>query len=147
MVARMDSALTFAGARGRDRSHAGAPRLRRVSLRVSEAEFAALAREAATSGLTLSGYLAQALLAVAGAASPPTADPQRVLLAGVLRASADVQHLAERMPRASEGGGDGGLGGGGVVLDRVTARAVRAVLDRLDEATVALVRSTARVPR
>ena len=146
MVARMDSASTSAGDRGRDRSHAGAPRLRRVSLRVSEAEFAALAREAATAGLTLSGYLAQATLAIAGAAPSPTADLQRVLLAGVLRASADVDHLAERMSRAMEGGGEG-LDGGDVVLDRVTAQAVRATLDLLDEATVALMRSAARVPR
>ena len=143
----MDSAPTSAGDRGRDRSHAGAPRLRRVSLRVSEAEFAALAHEAATAGLTLSGYLAQAALAVAGAAPSPTADLQRVLLAAVLRASADVHHLADRMPRAMEGGGDGDLSGGSVVLNRVTARAVRATLDRLDEATVALLRSTARGPR
>jgi hypothetical protein len=116
-----------------------------VSLRVSEAEFAALAREAATAGLTLSGYLAQAVLAIAGAAPSPAADPRRVLLAGVLQASADMHHLAERMPRAVEG--DGGLDGGGVGLDRVTAQAVRATLDRLDEATVALLRSTVRVPR
>ncbi len=141
----MDSASTSPGDRGRDRSHAGAPRLRRVSLRVSEAEFAALAREAATAGLTLSGYLAQAVLAIAGAAPSPAADPRRVLLAGVLQASADMHHLAERMPRAVEG--DGGLDGGGVGLDRVTAQAVRATLDRLDEATVALLRSTVRVPR
>jgi hypothetical protein len=118
-----------------------------VSLRVSEAEFAALAGEAVTAGLTLSGYLAQAVLAIAGAAPSPAADPQRVLLAGVLRASADVSHLAERMARAVEGEGDGDLDGGRVVLDRVTARAVRATLDRLDEATVTLLRSTARVPR
>ena len=145
MVARMDSALTSAGDRGRDRSHAGVPRSRRVSLRVSEAEFAALGREAATAGLTLSGYLAQAVLAVAGAAPSPAADPQRVLLAGVLQASADVNHLAEQMRRALKDGG--GLDGDVVVLDRVTARAVRATLDRLDKATVALLRSTARVPR
>jgi hypothetical protein len=146
MVARMDSALTSPGDRGRDRSHAGVPRLRRVSLRVSEAEFTALAGEAATVGLTLSGYLAQAVLAVAGAAPSPIADPRRVLLAGLLKASADVHHLAERMPRAVEGE-DGALDGGNVVLGHVTAQAVRASLDRLDEATVALVRSTARGPR
>ena len=145
-VARMDSASSAPGDRGRDRSHAGAPRLRRVSLRVSEVEFTALAREAATAGLTPSGYLAQAALAVAGAAPSPTADPRRVLLAGVLQASADVHRLVERMPRAVEGHG-GGLNGGDAVLDRVTAQAVRATLDLLDEATVALLRSTPRVPR
>lgn len=108
-------------------------RAQRVSLRLSEVESASLLAKADTAGLTLSGYLAQLALATVEMEQPPVSDPRRVLLAGVLKVSAEFSHLAGPLLRATDGGD--------VETSRRTAESVRVALDRLDELTVALLRS------
>lgn len=95
-----------------------------MSLRLDEAEFAALAQAARAARLTPSGYLAQLLQDSSGAAAVVGREPLRQVVAGLVEATVAVAGLAAGL--------DAGLGGHGVPPGRVEA-----VLDRLDDATLA----------
>ncbi len=121
--------------RGRDRPHDGPTRERRVSLRLSEVEFAALADAAGVARMTPSGYLAQVSLAVATGAATPGEDPLRQLLGVLVEATAEVARLADGLPAPAER------------VDAVRTgvpRLVRVVLDRLDDTTLAVLEQMRR---
>ena len=128
--------------RGRDRDYQGPALERRVSLRLSEAEFTAVVTAAQAARLTPSGYLAEVVLSAAIDAPSPAQDPVRQLLDALVEASGRVGGLAagpllEASACAADvvepptHGHDAEPGGG-------SPRRVTAALDRLDDATLAV---------
>ena len=128
-------ATAHRSARGRDRPHDGPNRERRVSLRLSEVEFALLVDAARVARMTPSGYLTQVSLAVATGTATPGENPLRQLLGMVVEATSEVARLADALAAPAER------------VDPVRAgvpRPVRVVLDRLDDATLAVLQQMRR---
>ena len=71
--------------RGCDRSHKRGGRNRALLLRLDETEYALLVAAAQQSGLTPTGYTAEAALACAGASTPPATDSVRAVLLELVR--------------------------------------------------------------
>ena len=71
--------------RGCDRSHKRGGRNRALLLRLDETEYALLVAAAQQSGLTPTGYAAEAALACAGASTPPATDSVRAVLLELVR--------------------------------------------------------------
>ena len=85
---------------GRDRAHLAPGRCRQVKLRYSEEEYRAIATAARRSGLTPSGYAAEAELAAARCSDPPSAGPWREALTEVMTARAQVRRFGVNVNQA-----------------------------------------------
>jgi len=126
-----------AGGAGRHRRHQQPGRGHVVKLRYTEAEYADLAAAARRSGLTPSGYAAEAALAAARGSEPPRAEPWREALAEVIDARAQVRRFAGNVNQAVRA-----LNATGEApdwLDRAVAMTTRAV-EQLDAAATTLTR-------
>jgi len=86
--------------RGRHRGHRLPGRSRRVTLRYDEDEYAAVTNAATQAGLTLTGYTAQAALAVATRQRPPQGEPLRAALLEVIQARTQVRRFAVNVNQA-----------------------------------------------
>jgi hypothetical protein len=123
--------------RGRDRRHTFPGRRRSVLLRCTDEEYEALAAAAARSGLTTSGYAAEAAIAAARGSEPPRAEPWRQALAEVMAARAQVRRFGSNVNQAVRA--LNATGEPPEWLDRAVARAERAV-GELDQAAAELSR-------
>jgi hypothetical protein len=85
---------------GRDREHLRPARSRQVKLRLSEREFADLAGAGVRSGLTPSGYAAEAALAAARAEPTPADEPWRRALSEVIAARTQVRRFGTNVNQA-----------------------------------------------
>ena len=86
--------------RGRDRRHTFPGRRRSILLRCTDDEYADLRAAAARSGLTPSGYAAEAAVAAARESTPPAAEPWREALAEVIEARAQVRRFGTNVNQA-----------------------------------------------
>jgi hypothetical protein len=122
---------------GQDRAHEAPGRSRQVKLRYSEDEFAALQAAARRSGLTPSGFAAEAAIAAARGEEPPAGEPWREALAEVMAARAQVRRFGTNVNQAVRA-----LNATGEPpdwLDHAVTIASRAV-ERLDDAATQLAR-------
>ena len=85
---------------GRDRRHRFPGRKKSVLLRCTDDEFEQLAAAARRSGLTTSGYAAEAALAAAHGSQPPRSEPWREALAEVMAARAQVRRFGSNVNQA-----------------------------------------------
>lgn len=85
----------------RYRPHARPGRTRQVRLRYSELEYDTVARAAHAAGLTTTGYVAEAALAAAAGAEPPTSAPWRAALSELMQARAQVRRIGLNINQAS----------------------------------------------
>jgi hypothetical protein len=122
---------------GRDRAHEAPGRARQVKLRYSEDEFAVVQAAARRSGLTPSGFAAEAAIAAARGAEPPAGEPWREALAEVMAARAQVRRFGTNVNQAVRA--LNATGEPPEWLDRAVAIANRAV-ERLDDAAAQLTR-------
>lgn len=128
------------GAGTRHREHHRPGRGRQVQLRLSEEEYAALARAAERAGLTATGYAAAAAVAAAMGTAPPSTSPLREALAEVMQARTQVRRFAVNVNQVAAA-----LNSGGAApewTERAVAATVVAVA-RLDTAADALARRLA----
>lgn len=86
---------------GRDRDHARPGRRRQVKLRYSDTEYAALAAAARLAGLTVTGYAADAALAAATDAEPPSTAPWRAALVELMEARTQVRRIGVNVNQAA----------------------------------------------
>jgi hypothetical protein len=86
--------------RGRDRRHQFPGRSRSILLRCSDDEYQALKAAAARSGLTPSGFAAEAAIAAATGSEPPRADSWREALTEVMAARAQVRRYGNNINQA-----------------------------------------------
>lgn len=86
---------------GRDRDHARPGRTRQVKLRYSDTEYAALAAAARLAGLTVTGYAADAALAAATDAEPPSTAPWRAALVELMEARTQVRRIGVNVNQAA----------------------------------------------
>ena len=84
----------------RDRDHQRPARNRRLKLRYSEQEYAAVQQAAVRAGLTPSGYAAEVALAAATSTSPPEPTPWREALLEVIAARTQVRRYAVNVNQA-----------------------------------------------
>jgi hypothetical protein len=122
---------------GRDREHRLPGRCRQLKVRYSDEELAHVVAAAMRSGLTPSGFTAEAALAAARGTRPPDCEPWREALTEVMAARAQVRRFGTNVNQAVRA-----LHGSGEApewLDRAVALASRAV-DRLDVAAAELCR-------
>jgi hypothetical protein len=82
-----------------DRPH-GPRRTRRISVTYTEAEFTAVAAAASMSGLTVSGYAAEAALGAARGVSAPSLFPARAALLEVMAARTQVRRFGVNVNQA-----------------------------------------------
>lgn len=122
---------------GRDRRHRFPGRTRSLLLRCTEEEFAQLAAAARRSGLTTSGYAAEAAVAAAVGSTPPQAEPWREALAEVMAARAQVRRFGTNVNQAVRA--LNATGEAPEWLDRSVALTSDAVA-QLDDAAARLVR-------
>lgn len=85
---------------GRHRPHGKPSRDRRVNLRLSDAEFAALAAAAGTAGLTPAGFATEAALAAARGEGMPEHRALRSLLVELMAARTQVRRYGVNVNRA-----------------------------------------------
>jgi hypothetical protein len=122
---------------GRDRTHCLPGRCRQVKLRYSDEELADVVTAAARSGLTPSGFSAEAALAAARGTRPPDSEPWRGALTEVMAARAQVRRFGTNVNQAVRA-----LHGNGEApewLGRAVALTSRAV-EQLDGAAAELCR-------
>ncbi len=86
---------------GRDRDHQQPARPRQIKLRVSHHEHAAIAAAARDAGLTPSGYAAEAAIAAATTAQPPSTAPWRTALAELIEARTQVRRIGNNINQAA----------------------------------------------
>lgn len=86
---------------GRDRDHAHPGRKRQIKLRYTEHEYAALAAAARLAGLTVTGYAADAALAAATNAEPPSTAPWRAALLELMEARTQVRRIGVNVNQAA----------------------------------------------
>jgi uncharacterized protein (DUF1778 family) len=130
-------------ATGRDRRHLTPRRPRQVKIRYTDDEYATLADAARLAGLTATGYAAEAALAAATNAVPPSTAPWRVVLAELMAARGQVRRFGSNVNQAARA--LNALGEAPDWLDRAVEVTERAVT-RLDEAAAA-VAASARADR
>jgi hypothetical protein len=130
-------------ATGRDRRHLTPGRPRQVKIRYTDDEYATLADAAGLAGLTPTGYAAEAALAAARDAAPPSTAPWRVALTELMSARGQVRRFGNNVNQAARA--FNALGEAPEWLDRAVAVTERAVA-RLDEAA-ASVAAAARADR
>ncbi len=106
-------------------------------LRCTEEEFDQLAAAARRSGLTTSGYAAEAAVAAAVGSQPPQAEPWREALTEVMAARAQVRRLGSNVNQAVRA--LNATGEAPEWLDRSATLTSNAVV-QLDEAASRLVR-------
>ncbi len=87
-------------ATGRDRTHLQPGRPRHVKLRYTEAEYAAVAEAARASGLTPTGYAAEAALAAAQGLDAPSMAPLREALLELMAARGQVRRFGVNVNQA-----------------------------------------------
>ena len=129
--------MSAASTGARHRRHSFPGRDRSVLLRLTAEEHRDLSTAAARSGLTTSGYTAEAALAAARGTRPPAAEPWREALTEVMAARAQVRRFGNNVNQAVRG-----LNAVGEVpewLDRAVALTARAV-EQLDAAAAELAR-------
>lgn len=85
---------------GRHRSHGRPSRERRVNLRLSDDEYAALAEAAGTAGLTPAGFATEAALAAARGEGMPEHRALRALLVELMAARTQVRRYGVNVNRA-----------------------------------------------
>ena len=88
------------GRAGRDRRHTFPGRRRSILLRCTDEEYADLTTAASRSGLTPSGYAAEAAISAARDSAPPAAEPWREALTEVMEARAQVRRLGTNVNQA-----------------------------------------------
>ena len=122
---------------GQDRQHAFPRRSRSLFLRCTDAEYDDIAEAATRSGLTPTGFAAEAAIAAARGTRLPAAEPWREALAEVIAARAQVRRFGTNVNQAVRA-----LNATGEApdwLDHAVAVANRAV-EQLDEAAAQLAR-------
>jgi len=87
-------------ARGRDRRHTFPGRQRSILLRCTDEEYTDLIAAASRSGLTPSGYAAEAAVAATRESAPPEAEPWREALAEVMEARTQVRRFGTNVNQA-----------------------------------------------
>ena len=122
---------------GRDRQHHLPGRAHQLKLRYSEQELADVAAAAERSGLTPSGYAAEAALAAARESEPPAAEPWRQALVEVMEARTQVRRFGTNVNQAVRA--LNATGEPPEWLARAVAFAASAV-EQLDEAATRLAR-------
>lgn len=128
----------------RNRSHDGPQRGERIRLRLSSEELAALATAAHAAGLTVSGYAADALVAVVTGDATPSVEPLRSALADLLDARSQLRRLAANVHLAVESTHQNGQPPSWLeAAVRDAATAVR----RVDEAAAAVTSALSRTSR
>jgi hypothetical protein len=85
---------------GRDRRHSFPGRRRSILLRCTDEEYADLTAAASRSGLTPSGYAAEAAIAAARDSAPPAAEPWREALTEVMEARTQVRRFGTNVNQA-----------------------------------------------
>jgi Bacterial mobilisation protein (MobC) len=120
---------------GRDRRHVTPGRPRQVKIRYTDDEYATLADAARLAGLTPTGYAADAALAAAADASPPSTAPWRLALAELMAARGQVRRFGNNVNQAARA--LNALGEAPEWLDRAVAVTERAVA-RIDDAAAAV---------
>lgn len=88
------------GRAGRDRRHSFPGRRHSILLRCTDEEYADLTAAAARSGLTPSGYAAEAAVAAARDNAPPASEPWREALNEVMQARAQVRRFGTNVNQA-----------------------------------------------
>ena len=134
VVEGRDSPMPFSRV-GRYRAHVRSGRRRQIHLRYSEHEYNAVTRAAHATGLTATGYVAEAALAAATCAEPPTTAPWRAALTELMEARTQVRRIGLNINQAARV-----LNAAGeppVWLEHALAMSDRAV-GRLDDAATAL---------
>ena len=96
----MTAAEVQPGGAARHREHLFPGRGRRITLRLSDEEHAAVAAAAQLAGLTLAGYGARAALAAARGGEPPTQAPLRDALAELMLARTQVRRFGTNVNQA-----------------------------------------------
>src|SRR4051812_5969260 len=122
---------------GQDRQHGFPRRSRNLFVRCTDAEYSDIAAAAARSGLTPTGFAAEAAIAAARGTESPASEPWREALAEVMAARAQVRRFGTNVNQAVRA-----LNATGEApdwLDRAVGIANRAV-ERLDEAAAQLAR-------
>jgi hypothetical protein len=120
---------------GRDRDHQQPGRRRAILLRYTEIEFAVIAAAARDAGLTPSGYTAEAALATATHAQPPSTAPWRSVLLELMDARAQVRRVGANVNQAARALNS--TGEPPVWLEHVMTMTARAIV-RLDGAASAV---------
>lgn len=124
----------------RDREHRFPARGRRVTVRLSDEEFAAIELAAGRAALTTTGYVGAVAIAAAAGTAPPALSQTQQALAELMAARAQVRRLGGNVNQAvaalnATGQAPEGLG-------QAVAAAARAVA-RVDEAAELLMRRRA----
>lgn len=122
-------------ATGCDRRHVTPGRARQVKIRYTDDEYATLADAARLAGLTPTGYAADAALAAATNATPPSTAPWQVALAELMAARGQVRRFGNNVNQAARA--LNALGEAPEWLDRAVAVTERAVA-RIDDAAAAV---------
>lgn len=120
---------------GRDRDHQRPGRPRQVMLRYTEEEFAAIEHAARGTGLTPTGYAAEAALAAAVGSDAPSTAPWRSALLELMDARSQVRRIGVNINQAARA--INATGEPPVWLDHALVITARAVT-RLDEAAAAV---------
>ena len=123
-----------AGRAGRYRAHAQPGRTRQVRLRYSDQEYETVAGAADAAGLTTTGYVAEAALAAAAGAEPPTSAPWRDALIELIAARAQVRRIGLNINQAARVLNT--TGDPPVWLEHAVAMTERAIVGLDDAATV-----------
>lgn len=115
----------------RRRERASRQRIRRVHVRLSEQEFAAIARAATSLGRTPAGFTAEAALAASGGASQPRFDPMRDVVLELMAARAQLRRYGNNVNQAARV-----LNAGGRPPDwlQVAIGATHRAVERIDRA-------------
>lgn len=119
---------------GRYRPHARPGRTRQVRLRYSQLEYETVTRAAKGAGLTTTGYVAEAALAAAAGAEPPTSAPWRAALTELMQARAQVRRIGLNINQAARV--LNATGEPAIWLEQALAMAESAVIRLDDAATV-----------
>lgn len=97
----VDVSPAAAGRAGRYRPHARPGRTRQVRLRYTQLEYETVARAARAAGLATTGYVAEAALAAATGAEPPTSAPWREALTELMAARGQVRRMGLNINQAT----------------------------------------------
>ncbi len=119
---------------GRYRPHARPGRRRQVRLRYSDHEYETVTRAAQAAGLTTTGYVAEAALAAAAGAEPPTSAPWRAALTELMAARSQVRRVGLNINQAAQV--VNATGEPPVWLEHALALTERAIVGLDDAATV-----------